>query len=285
MRDMVMDLIEKSGLDRIKSILKTELRLSVRLRTEPMDIGHLSLGQSRIGGMPDLPLDIDWPINQGTPLAFIAQINLRELMGINGEQALPDSGYLYFFYDSNEQPWGFDPKDRGAWKVIYVREKQGALVRASNIPKGGTTHKLRGIKFQQEYNLPGWESIVVESMKLDGNEIDLLFDLQDRIANLYGTIGLIHRLLGHPDEIQGEMQLECQLASRGIYCGDSTGYNDPRRGELEKGATDWRLLLQIDSDDDADMMWGDCGRIYFWVEDSKLKQLEFGNTWLILQCT
>lgn len=278
-----MDLIENSGLDRIKDVLKNELRPSVRLHTEPIDIRHLSIGQSRIGGMPDIPLDMDWPIKQGIPLSFIAQINLRDLKENDGERVLPNCGHLYFFYDSNEQPWGFDPKDRGAWKVIYIRE-QDALVRAS-IPKGGTVHKLCKIKVQQEYNLPGWESIAVKSMKLDWDEVDLLFGLQDRISNLYKTKGSIHRLLGHPDEIQGEMQLGCQLSSHGLYCGDSTGYSDPRRGALEGGAADWRLLLQIDSDDNVDMMWGDCGRIYFWVEDSKLKQLEFEDTWLILQCT
>ena len=65
---------------------------------------------------------------------------------------------------------------------------------------------------------------------------------------------VIHRLLGHPDPVQGDMQLECQLASNGIDCGDAGGYRDPRVPALRPGAADWRLLLQIDSDDAAGMM-------------------------------
>jgi hypothetical protein len=42
------------------------------------------------------------------------------------------------------------------------------------------------------------------------------------------------------------MQLECQLASNGIYCGDPDGYKNPRVAELKSGAADWILLLQID---------------------------------------
>ncbi|HUT87622.1 MAG TPA: YwqG family protein [Candidatus Heimdallarchaeota archaeon] len=90
---------------------------------------------------------------------------------------------------------------------------------------------------------------------------------------------------GHPDPIQGDMQLDCQLTSHGLYTGDATGYEDPRRAELEKGATDWQLLLQIDSDEDnAGMMWGDMGRLYFWIRKDDLKKRAFENVWMVLQC-
>ncbi len=92
------------------------------------------------------------------------------------------------------------------------------------------------------------------------------------------------RVLGYPDPIQGEMSLECQLASNGLYCGDASGYQDPRRAALEAGARDWRLLLQVDSEDDAGMMWGDVGRLYYWIRRQDLKKAEFGNTWVILEC-
>ncbi|MCR8632194.1 YwqG family protein [Paenibacillus radicis (ex Xue et al. 2023)] len=37
--------------------------------------------------------------------------------------------------------------------------------------------------------------------------------------------------------------------------------------ELEKGVSDWKLLLQIDSEEEIGMMWGDAGRIYFWIRE------------------
>jgi len=80
------------------------------------------------------------------------------------------------------------------------------------------------------------------------------------------------------------MELESQLVSNGLYCGDETGYNDPRAAALAEGAADWVLLLQVDTDDDAGMMWGDCGLIYFWIRREDLARRDFSNVWMILQC-
>jgi uncharacterized protein YwqG len=45
------------------------------------------------------------------------------------------------------------------------------------------------------------------------------------------------------------------------------------------------LLLQIDTDDDAGMMWGDVGRLYFWVPRAELQERNFDAVWMVLQCT
>jgi hypothetical protein len=34
------------------------------------------------------------------------------------------------------------------------------------------------------------------------------------------------------------MELKCHLVTNGLYCGDSTGYEDPRPRELEAGKND-----------------------------------------------
>jgi uncharacterized protein YwqG len=80
------------------------------------------------------------------------------------------------------------------------------------------------------------------------------------------------------------MQLECQLANSGIYGGRPSDYQDPRVAALRAGAADWRLLLQVDSDDAAGMMWGDVGRIYYWIRAQDLAARRFDQAWLILQC-
>ena len=95
---------------------------------------------------------------------------------------------------------------------------------------------------------------------------------------------VIHRLLGHPTPVQGDMQLECQLVTNGLYCGDSSGYQDPRVNDLRAGASDWRLLLQIDSDEKAGMMWGNVGRLYYWIKEADLAARDWDLSWLILQC-
>jgi uncharacterized protein YwqG len=80
------------------------------------------------------------------------------------------------------------------------------------------------------------------------------------------------------------MRLECQLVTNGIYCGNSSGYRDPRAKVLEPGATDWRLLLQLDSDDRVGWMWGDVGRVYFWAIQQDIAACDFDKSWAILQC-
>jgi uncharacterized protein YwqG len=80
------------------------------------------------------------------------------------------------------------------------------------------------------------------------------------------------------------MQVKAQLVSHGLYCGDLSGYKDPRAAKLGTSATEWRLLLQIDSDEEAGMMWGDAGRIYFWLRREDLAARKFDAAHAILQC-
>ena len=36
--------------------------------------------------------------------------------------------------------------------------------------------------------------------------------------------------------------------------------------------------------DDYELIFGDCGHIYFWIKKDDLKSKNFDNVWLILQC-
>lgn len=111
------------------------------------------------------------------------------------------------------------------------------------------------------------------------------FDKFEEIKTAQFQLNHQHQLGGFPNPQQRpEMYNECQLVSNGIYCGDPSGYKDPRAPDLLKTADDWILLLQIDSDDDTGMMWGDGGMLYFWIKKEDLKNRAFDKTWMILQC-
>ncbi len=81
------------------------------------------------------------------------------------------------------------------------------------------------------------------------------------------------------------MEEDCQLASGGVYCGNSDGYNSKEAEKLRSELLDWKLLLQFDSDDEIEAMWGDMGMLYFWVRESDAKNCDFSKPWLILQCS
>jgi len=238
-------------------------------------------GVSRLGGSPDLPPDVAWPADgDGTPLSFIAQLDMRQLAAHDAEGILPRAGLLSFFYAAaSQRAWGFDPADHGAWAVIHTaggapagpREAPGA------VPAEGR-FAAAGLSADVELTFVPWESFAAENLGMSREEI------RAYARALPSGDGPIHRLLGHPDPVQGDMQLECQLATNGLYCGDASGYRDPRAARLRPGAADWRLLLQVDSQDETGMMWGDLGRLYYWIRQEDLTARRWDRTWLILQC-
>lgn len=92
---------------------------------------------------------------------------------------------------------------------------------------------------------------------------------------------LVHRVLGHAQPVQNDMSLECHLVPD-VAAGVAAGPD----GAGPEGAGDWLLVLQIDSDDDdADMVWGDCGRLYYWILRQDLKASRFDRTWCFFQCS
>lgn len=275
-------LIREEGLERVADALLSRTVPAIWLTTQETQEEVIPIGATRIGGRPDLPDDVGWPSWKGRPLAFLGQLNLSELFGMVGADVLPANGHLYFFYDSEQETWGFDPNDEGSWSVIFADVSLEDLGRESwpaDLPDHGRFQACR-VETRETLTLPPWESDTIQELDLTGEEGDSYVDLLDALAPEEAT----HQLLGHPDPLQGDMALECQLVSNGIYCGDPSGYEDPRRAELEAGVEDWRLLLQVESDENAGMMWGDSGRLYFWIQTEDLLRRDFRRVWMILQC-
>ncbi len=271
-------------LPRVADDLEGLLANSIRLRTQSANESDLPVGVSKIGGNPDLPPDTKWPTRGDAlspkPLSFIAQLRLPDVTEYDPEGVLPRSGMLYFFYDADDQPWGSDPADRDSWRVVHATEHPDTLVRTPPFGLGESAiFKPCAVAFATEISLPGWDSATIDSLDLTEEEDELYNELVERIIELKGIDnGPLHRLLGYPDQIQNDMQLECQLSSHGLRA------NDPGAGELREGAADWVLLLQIDSDESAEMQWGDRGSIYFMIRRQDLQAHDFDNVWLILQC-
>lgn len=234
---------------------------------------------SKIGGLPNLTTAIEWPVWKGKPLAFLCQISVLELPANNRVRQSLATGYLYFFYDQEQSTWGFDPADIGSWRVIYSAESPSSSVREA--PPGleeDCIYLEKSLCFKPILSFPDPQRI---DPPMTDEESDALSDCK---RSQYADQPH-HQMGGYPDVVQNDdMELECQLASNGIYCGDSSGYEDPRVAALEAGAAEWRLLLQLDSDDDAGWMWGDCGMLYFWMRESDLANRAFDKCWISLQC-
>lgn len=271
-----------SRLTRVADTLASMVRVGVRLDTAPCHDSELALGQSRIGGYPDLPESFDWPMWKGRCLSFLAQLNMAEFSSFPSLRDLPGSGWLYFFYDDQQSTWGFDPNDRGSSLIAYV--SGGSTLNRRECPSeylvGGRYRPCHVTQREVLTPMP-WESTSIRALQLSRDEMDAYLEACDTLDSR----GKAHQVLGHPSPIQGDMQLECQLVTNGLYCGDRSGYLDPRAEVLRAAADHWRLLFQLDTDDHANMMWGDVGRLYFWMFDQDLQNRAFDRGWLILQCS
>ena len=124
---------------------------------------------------------------------------------------------------------------------------------------------------------------MVEDLKLDQQQLDAYRGVLEAVSpdDAWSSRGL---LVGYPDQIQGDMMLECALVSAGLSSGDSTAYHDSRLPLFRSQARDWRLLLQVPSAEPAGMMWGDVGCLYYWIREDDLRARRFERAWMILQC-
>ncbi|MEE3806196.1 MULTISPECIES: DUF1963 domain-containing protein [Lysinibacillus] len=39
-----------------------------------------------------------------------------------------------------------------------------------------------------------------------------------------------------------------------------------------------------DSEEELGYMWGDSGRLYFWIREDDCQKTRFDQTWVVLQC-
>lgn len=267
--------------------ITTERELLDALRAAAQPAVHLirspGSGRSRLGGWPNLPQGVAWPTWHSKPLTFIAQLSLPELTQFADVTGLPRTGCLFFFYDADANTWGFDPMDRGSWQVVYSEQPMPeASVETPQGPCSGWVFKPVPLQAKQILTFPTSERLPVDLSSVPTFAFESEYELRTQAFGLHPA----HQIGGLPMPVQTDgMELECQLVSHGLYCGDSRGYEDPRAQELGPGACDWRLLLQVDTDDDAEMMWGDSGRLYFWIRKADLNAKDFSNVWMVLQCS
>lgn len=279
-----------------KNILPQLYRGRIDSRFVPAQ-GKLAVGASKFGGRPDVPADFIWPVFETDtreddqvkerPLAFLAQFDCAQLAPLDPEGLLPKEGVLSFFYELESQRWGYDPKDAGCARVFWF---EGPLAPAE-FPA----------ELEEDFRLP--EMAARLSGATDAP------DFQDACpaleypwtANDYRIFDQARRelgmdypanrsqLLGWPDIIQNNMTLQCELISRGYYLGGSWEKIplEERSALRTPSVRDWQLLFQLDTVENGDfeLMFGDCGRIYFYIRREDLAQRRFDRVWLIQQCS
>lgn len=298
-KEQLFEKLKTNGLGKYFDKIEPMICNTIRLYLTSCSEDDIPIGQSKIGGQPDLPAGFSWFTETNTvttkkkfwifgketqqiitkSLSFIAQINLLEISQFDSENLLPKNVILYFFYAEGQDAWGLDFKDKNKFKILFFDGDLTTLKRF-DFPEDLQNSRFKpcSIVAKQEISLPSYGYGLDEDLNLTDDEADIFYD------KIYED-GNLNKLLGYADNIQGEMELECELVTNGLYCGDPSGYNDPRAKTLEPNAKNWRLLLQVDSNEENEMMWGDCGRLYFWIKKEDLINKQFDKSWFSLQCS
>lgn len=233
----------------VKPLIRQTTKLEIQPASRPPENSQL---ESHFGGHPYFEKGEEWPKSKnGKHLDFIFQVfNSPEL------ELLKSIKLVQFFYDWEEFPW--DTENVGWLVKIYSKvdkEKSDFIAKPKNLGKS----KFCKLEFKQTQTLPDWEGI-----DLFGNDASKLscvlnedkpWDSYDQIVSkLIGEQDYQSQLGGYPKWVQGE--------------------STPKDNE----GNAMKLLFQIDSEDNAGLMWGDVGLIYVFY-DEKSERIEF-----TLQC-
>lgn len=248
--------------------IKRVVRTAFLLRTHTTNEDDLPEGRSKIGGHPDFPDDLTWPVfSNGKPLAFLAQVNLADLPKDAGRNGLPESGMLYLFSVYGWQsPDGADPvlpsgPYQSNWTKILYHSKTTALKRRA-APRNVEMFTAAEVEPIAILSLPmSGEEPAVSSLGWSEEERNRYESVAWAFTNVLGYgIGrpARHLLFGFADYVQCCVE---QVAA----------------GNLQ-------LMFQIASDSNTKMEWGDGGNLYFWLPAADIPRLEFESVYADYQC-
>lgn len=249
-------LLELHQLTHRQAAIEALIRPAISLQVRRMDDTQLPFGCSKIGGLPDLPPQVEWPFTGEFPSAFVAQINLAEIPFDVNQQRLPEHGLLSFFsvnawqLEDGDMP-GDLPWERAS-QVLYFTGDTSTLKRH---PKPDQVDMRvfpsAEVTFETTSSLPrasdSTRDPVLLALGWFEQEYERLDDLYFDFAYDHDTN---HQMLGYA----GSMQETVALA-----------------GSV--------LLLEIGSDLTLDLMWGDGGILYFTITETDLRQNNFTNVY------
>lgn len=257
-----LDLKLSPELESVRLKIEATLKPFIRIIPKPLEKHQLTLWQSKFGGLPYLPKSHQYPTdNQGNPLFLLAQINFDEVPFLNG---FPTTGILQF-YIADDDVFGIDFDHQTLqqnFRILYfpeVLQREDYLLTDFSFlleptPQFFPLSTTCSLQFEA-----GYEPVGISDYQFDEHFGEQFFeqfgDLEDSICDEYiehfSSDG--HKLGGYAYFTQ----------------------NDPRLYLPE--AHHYWLLLQMDTDDAIDMMWGDSGVGNFFIKEEDLRRLDFSK--------
>ncbi|MEH1804433.1 YwqG family protein [Nostoc sp.] len=265
-------LIHEHGLSEYQDDILASVRPAILLKLEQAEPGHK--GQSRIGGVPDLPLSIPWPKNSllDRYLCFILQINFAELPTFP-DNPLTKRGMLYLFAsessNSAEQLVFYDGSE--PLEPIHLSQDTRLI---TDCYDNLVTHRL---EFELFPDIPRWATNDFERLcaRLNLDELKLN-DLGRTLSE--SSVG---KLLGHVSGIGHDPREDAYIVRE---VNPEWLYNYEQRQTLDMTrAQNWHNLLQVDSSRAVEVMFSDAGYLQVLIHGEDLKRLDFSTVYVNLE--
>lgn len=248
-----------------KEKIEATIRAFIEIKTKAED--NLLIDQSKYGGFPYFPKDIKYPIDsKGQAMFLLAQINFSETPRL---EPFPDSGILQFYISGRSDVYGAcfeSPAKQDDFKVQYfpkVIEDEDLIIsdfsflpeiESYSLPIDGQSSLTFSLKHapMPVYDYRFESTILNIDRKLKYKlfqEYQKVYEEHERLFRAEG-----HKLGGYPYFTQ----------------------EDPRVFDTYRNE-EYMLLFQMDTDDEAGIMWGDCGVANFFISDLDLENRNFSR--------
>ncbi|THA33696.1 YwqG family protein [Streptomyces sp. A1547] len=280
LRSLALQHLSPGDAEKWIGLLRPGVRLEVA--TDSDDVA------GRLGGLPALSAASEWPVWEGHgPLSFVASIDCAGLPTAAVDIDLPKTGTLLFFYFDGQLDDGEAlvlAEDQESWagaRVLYVPAVEEAVERGT--PAGVESYPVVSLTARLEMTAAEpWHPRIRDAFAAGaplGNRYDHPVCSQEFLDALWefdDEVG--HQIGGHAHSVQNPVEIEVAEA---VLDGD-VSWDDPRLSEEAGG---WVLLAQFDSEDAADMMWGDAGALYWLIRPEDLAERRFERAMFTWQCS
>ena len=235
------------------------------------------VGESRLGGAPDLPEGSGWPLDEdGAARTFLLQVNLADIPAFDGSP-LPSAGMLYLFL-------GLEEPASDVSHVVLLHTGPEALApvaipedveRCDDTFEPPIPHALR---CALRADLPHWATNLHERLTEDMTE-----DEQDAMHDLSPfKTGYAGQLLGHVAGI-GQDPREDAVVAREFDPKWMYDYERRRTLGLEEKAERWQNLIRVDSAREADLNFWDAGYLNVLIREDALEALDLSGLYVSIE--
>ena len=228
------------------------------IRATSQDARKTKPWESKVGGVPYLPKNMAWPVTpEEKEVFFLAQINFAEVPPL---APFPTKGIIQFFVNDDDL-YGMDFDDGenpDTFRVLFhaeVLENESLL--------------------QTKLPTSTWDEALLPHHPDEC--YPLIFGLSEEVVPItdyrfYQHFGnSFFQQFGEKEwDVMAEMEKSVRAQGHKIGGYAYFTQDDPRRQD-----DPMLLLLQLDSDERMDLMWGDMGVAHFFIREKDLAALDF----------